>query len=81
VSGQKSATVVLWDSVNEEFDQQELGYLYSTQTDSNGYYLLENVRPGYYRIAAYPTAGLGSDSIDESTVTVTAGNQCNQIKI
>ncbi|KAH1019234.1 hypothetical protein HUJ04_009081 [Dendroctonus ponderosae] len=73
VSGQKSATVVLWDSTGEEFALQELGYLYSTQTDSTGYYAFDKVRPGNYRIAAYPTAGLGSDSLDESTVTVEAG--------
>ncbi|ERL90544.1 rhamnogalacturonate lyase [Dendroctonus ponderosae] len=75
VSGQKSATVVLWDSTGEEFDQQQLGYLYAAETDSKGYYAISNVRPGSYRIAAYPTAGLGSDSLDESTVTVTAGGR------
>ncbi|CAG9766945.1 unnamed protein product [Ceutorhynchus assimilis] len=73
VHGQKSATVVLWSSLDEDFDKQQLGYLYSAETDSTGYYIITNVRPGTYRIAAYPTAGSGSDSLAESRVTLAAG--------
>ncbi|KAL1490002.1 hypothetical protein ABEB36_013918 [Hypothenemus hampei] len=72
VTGQTKAAVVLYDTT-ESFDDQQLGYLFNTETDSSGSFTLTNVRPGTYNIAAYPLAGQGSENLAKATVTVTAG--------
>lgn len=66
--------VVLYDTT-EDFQDQQLGYLYNVETDSSGGFSISNVRPGTYNVAAYPLAGQGSENLATSTVTVTAGQQ------
>lgn len=66
--------VVLYDTT-EDFQDQQLGYLYNVETDSSGSYTISNVRPGTYSVAAYPLAGQGSENLATSTVTVTAGQK------
>lgn len=63
---------MLYDST-ETFDDQQLGYAFTTESDSSGSYTLTNVRPGTYNVVAYPLAGQGSENLATSTVTVTAG--------
>ncbi|XP_050296914.1 rhamnogalacturonate lyase-like [Anthonomus grandis grandis] len=77
VSGQKSAMVVLWDDTTKTFEQQSLGHLYNTKTNSDGSFSIANIRPGSYLVAAYPLAGHGSDNLATSSVTVTAGGTAN----
>ncbi|KAL1512844.1 hypothetical protein ABEB36_002362 [Hypothenemus hampei] len=71
VTGQLKAMVVVYDSTQEEFDLQTLGYLYNTETDSNGGFVLNNIRPGNYQIVAYPLAGHGIENIARKNITVT----------
>lgn len=74
VTGQTKAMVVLYDTT-EDFQDQQLGYLYNVETDSSGSYSISHVRPGTYNVAAYPLAGHGSENLAKSTVTVTAGKK------
>ncbi|ENN82424.1 hypothetical protein YQE_01201, partial [Dendroctonus ponderosae] len=73
VTGQTKAAITLYDSTEEQYDLQQLGYLYATTTDANGNFVINNVRPGFYKIVAYPVAGQGSENLAEQTVTITAG--------
>lgn len=73
VSGQTSATVTLWDSLDEDFNVQQLGYLYKTNTNLSGHYSINNVRPGTYRMVAYPTAGQGCENLSEDYIYIAAG--------
>ncbi|KAH1026428.1 hypothetical protein HUJ05_000098 [Dendroctonus ponderosae] len=72
ITGQPKAAVMLYDST-ETFDDQQLGYAFTTESDSSGSYTLTNVRPGTYNVVAYPLAGQGSENLATSTVTVAAG--------
>ncbi|KAL1509541.1 hypothetical protein ABEB36_004256 [Hypothenemus hampei] len=75
VTGQKSATITLFQStINEVFDIQQMGYLYTTNTDASGNYIIDKVRPGSYKIYAYPIAGLASENLVENVVQVTANS-------
>lgn len=73
VTGQTSATVTLWDSLDEDFNVQQLGYLYKTNTNLSGHYSINNVRPGSYRIVTYPTAGQGCENMSEDYIYIAAG--------
>lgn len=70
VTGQTKAMVVVYDSLEEEFDRQTLGYLYHTETDQDGGFIIENIRPGDYQVVAYPLAGQGSDNLARQNVTI-----------
>ncbi|XP_033223812.1 rhamnogalacturonate lyase-like [Belonocnema kinseyi] len=65
--------VVLSSSLTEEFDLQVLGYSYSTETGRNGDFNLENIRPGKYKLTAYPIEGYGIGFQSEKFITITEG--------
>lgn len=73
ITGQPLATIMLYGSEDTSFDDQQLGYAFTTESDSSGAYTLKNVRPGTYNVVAYPVAGQGSENLATSTVTVAAG--------
>lgn len=75
VIGQVNSEVVLWSSTSEAFDIQTKGYLYYTKTNKNGSFILENIRPGNYRLIAYPLAGHASEIVAEQNITVSEGHQ------
>ena len=65
--------VVLSSSLMEEFDLQVLGYSYSTETDENGDFQLEKIRPGEYKLTAYPIEGYGIGYQSEKLINITEG--------
>ncbi|XP_033229094.1 rhamnogalacturonate lyase-like [Belonocnema kinseyi] len=73
IIGPPRSMVVLSSSLKEEFDLQTLGYSYSTETNGNGDFHLENIRPGRYKLTAYPIAGYGIGFQAEKQITITAG--------
>ncbi|XP_033229104.1 rhamnogalacturonate lyase-like [Belonocnema kinseyi] len=73
ITGPPRSMVVLSSSLKEEFDLQTLGYSYSIETNENGDFQLENIRPGIYKLTAYPIAGYGIGFQAEKQITVTAG--------
>lgn len=75
VTGQTKAMVVVYDSLEEEFDLQTLGYLYHTETDEDGSFTIENIRPGDYQVVAYPLAGQGSENLARQNVTINANGK------
>lgn len=75
VTGQTKAMVVVYDSLEEEFDLQTLGYLYHTETDQDGGFTIQNIRPGDYQVVAYPLAGQGSDNLARQNVTIRASGK------
>ena len=74
ITGPPRSMVVLSSSLIEEFDMQTLGYSYSTESDQNGYYMLKNIRPGSYKLTAYPVAGFGIGVKSEKLITITEGS-------
>lgn len=81
VSGQTSATVTLWDSLYEDFNVQQLGYLYRANTNLSGHFSINNVRPGSYKIVTYPTAGQGCENLSEDLINIAAGINTKQTVI
>ena len=65
--------VVLSSSLMEEFDLQVLGYSYSTETDENGDFQLAKIRPGEYKLTAYPIEGYGIGYQSEKLINITEG--------
>ena len=65
--------IVLSSSLAEEFDLQTLGFSYSTESDENGDFQLENIRPGKYKLTSYPIEGYGIGVQSEKFVTITEG--------
>lgn len=64
------ATVVIHSSLEEEFDKQTLGYSYFTNTDENGYFQINNIRPNDYKINIYPISGYNCEVLLTSTVSL-----------
>lgn len=75
VTGQTKAMVVVYDAVEQEFDLQNLGYLFHAETNEDGSFFIENIRPGSYDIVAYPLAGHGSENLARKSITVEAGGR------
>lgn len=75
VSGQLKAQVVLCSSTNEQFDLQTKGYSFNAKTDANGHFTIKNIRPGSYRLVAYPLAGHGSENQPHKYITINEGTQ------
>ena len=78
VSSHVRSMVVLSSSLTEEFDLQTLGFSYSTETDKSGHFEIEHIRPGTYKLTAYPVEGYGIGIQSEKLVTITEGtNRAN----
>jgi rhamnogalacturonan endolyase len=73
--------VTLSNDPNAEFDQQTLGYFYSSKTNAQGNYAIANVVPGDYRLAVYATSGSQTGILYESSVTLKAGSQVKPIEL
>ncbi|XP_048523313.1 rhamnogalacturonate lyase isoform X1 [Dendroctonus ponderosae] len=73
VTGQTKAMVVVYDAVEQQFDLQNLGYLFHAETNEDGTFAIENIRPGSYDVVAYPLAGHGSENLARKSITVEAG--------
>ena len=74
VTGPSRSMVVISSSLNETFDQQTLGYSYYAETQENGEFGINNIRPGAYLITAYPLSGYGIGIQVEKNLNITVGN-------
>lgn len=75
VKGYTPVTVVLSSSLDEPFDQQTRGYLFSATTDSNGAFHLDNVIPGRYQLAIYTNSGTQPGVLVQQQVEVEGDKQ------
>ena len=73
--------VVLSSSLAEEFDLQVLGYSYSTETDENGHFKQKNIRPGTYKLIAYPVEGYGIGFQSEKEITIGEGKNTASLNL
>ena len=73
VIGPERIMVVLHSSLTERFDWQTQGYTYNTETREDGLFVINNIRPGEYKLTAYPLSGYGIGNLVEKEVTITEG--------
>ncbi|XP_033222742.1 rhamnogalacturonate lyase-like [Belonocnema kinseyi] len=73
ITGPPQSMVVLSSSLRENFDMQTLGYSYSKQTRKDGTFKIGKIRPGMYKLTAYPVAGFGIGYQSEKIIKITAG--------
>ena len=65
--------VVLSSSLTEDFDLQTLGFSYSTETNENCDFQLDNIRPETYKLTAYPIEGYGIGYQSEKLISIIEG--------
>ncbi len=75
INSKTPATVILSSSQAEDFDVQTLGYLFSTDTDSNGNFQLENVIPSDYKLVVHAKGGNQAGILLEQNITVQGDKQ------
>lgn len=75
VGGNTPVTVVLSSSLDEPFDLQTRGYLFSATTDSNGAFHLDSVIPGRYQLAVYANSGTQPGVLVQQQVEVEGDTQ------
>ncbi|XP_033222739.1 rhamnogalacturonate lyase-like [Belonocnema kinseyi] len=65
--------VVLSSSLTEEFDRQTFGFSYPTETNVNGDFKPNRIRPGTYKLTTYPIEGYGIGFQSEKLINITQG--------
>ena len=73
------AMIVLTSSLTEPFDLQTLGYSYHTETEKDGSFSFDNIRPGKYKLTAYPIEGYGIGAEAEKLTTISEGNNTDSL--
>ena len=73
------AMVVLSSSLKEPFDLQTLGYSYHTETEKDGSFSIDNIRPGKYKLTAYPIEGYGIGAEAEKVITISEGKNTDSL--
>ncbi|MGY5958716.1 polysaccharide lyase family protein [Kosakonia sp. BK9b] len=75
ISSATPVTVVLSSSLDEPFDLQTRGYLFSASTDNQGAFHLDNVIPGRYQLAVYANAGTQPGILAQQQVVIEGDKQ------
>ncbi|XP_033222743.1 rhamnogalacturonate lyase-like [Belonocnema kinseyi] len=73
VTSSARSMVVISSSLKEDFDKQTLGYSYFTETDKTGFFELNKISPGTYKLTAYPIEGYGIGCQAEKVITIREG--------
>ncbi len=68
-------TLQLWSDNTATPEDQTLGYFYATQTDSDGGFRFEGVRPGHYRLAVRSDEAAPVSSMPTRELALVAGAQ------
>lgn len=73
-------TVVLSQG-NENFTKASAGYIYYVDTDENGLFSIENVRPGKYKLTVFYREGDIPGEFIKDNIVVSADNNSSRIKL
>lgn len=75
IASQQPVTLVLSSSLDEPFDLQTRGYLFTTISDSRGAYRFHQVLPGRYQLAVYANSGTQPGVLAQQTVEIKGETQ------
>ncbi|UIA84260.1 rhamnogalacturonate lyase [Erwinia tracheiphila] len=75
VKTDKPVTLVLSSSIDEQFDLQTRGYLFSAVSDEQGNFQFEHVIPGDYQLIVYANSGTQPGLLVEKQMTVSGEKQ------
>lgn len=75
IASQQPVTLVLSSSLDEPFDLQTRGYLFTTTSDSHGAYRFNQVLPGRYQLAVYANSGTQPGVLAQQTVEIKGETQ------
>lgn len=75
IASASPVTVVLSSSLDEPFDLQTRGYLYSSVADANGAFRIDHVIPGDYLLSVYANAGTQPGVLAQQKVTINGPRQ------
>lgn len=75
IATDQPVTVVLSSSLDEPFDVQTRGYLFTATTDRQGAFHLDNVIPGHYQLAVYANAGTQPGVLVQQQVEISGEKQ------
>lgn len=76
VKGLENAVIIL-TSGEEQNDEQTLGFSYQAHTDKDGYFSINNIRPGTYQVDVYDNGGNETGNLYHAKTEVSANKLTN----